>query len=63
MRPRIDPVFLALYREHAATYANPPCGCALDAPDRECDVGYSLWVVATRNRDIVNQGCIVGLMR
>lgn len=61
--PRVDGVLLAEYREHAGRLTNPACGCSLDAPDRDCNVGYSLFVVATRNRDPVRQDCMLALMR
>jgi len=63
VKRKVDRVLMAEYRQHVATYTRPACGCSLDAPDRECNVGYSLFVVATRNREPINQACVLALMR
>lgn len=59
MKPRADALFLEQFREHAGTYTNPPCGCSLDGPDRDCDVGHALFRVGTRNGDPVSSGCFL----
>jgi Holliday junction resolvase RusA-like endonuclease len=44
-RPCIDALFLAEYRDHAATSLT--CGCNPgDEPDRDCDLGFALYQVA-----------------
>jgi hypothetical protein len=63
MNPKIDGLLLAEYRRHAASYNNPPCGCSIEGPDRDCDVGWSLYQIATRNREPVHQDCMLAMMR
>jgi hypothetical protein len=46
---KTDGYFLAHYRTHVAnscTLAHVSCGCNLDGPDRDCDLGWALWKVA-----------------
>jgi hypothetical protein len=42
----VDSVFLAEYREHAGNSLD--CGCGLDSPSYDCDLGHALYAVATQ---------------
>lgn len=49
------------YRDHAAHSLT--CGCSLSDPDPDCNVGYSLHVVATRPQESVRQDVFIREMR
>jgi hypothetical protein len=69
-KPKIDALFLAQYREHAASCFHRVGttriidGCLPDGPPMHgCDVGEVLHRLATRQRDPVKQDCMLAMMR
>lgn len=46
---RLDTLMMADYRAHVErSLTGEPCDCSLTTPDRNCDLGYSLFALATR---------------